>query len=255
MFSLGNHELRLYRTCKAIHVAHKVRREWWQHLELADSLAWHLDPSKAQPAWDSFFAWQRYVHGVPLPVAVLGIRNDSDDENERGNAVVERCRTESQEYSPYSYSSCPESSPPESYASDFSEDFDNTVLEWVTGRPRLCDRCWQLPYAFYSLSSDDLYCYRCKFQESNQALTKRWSLLLRNHRVFGETVLTSVVVEILFGDGLHMYCTCGQCNPSWFPIGWLCPTHQPRQLITRANNHAQETCLLMRCFALTSSPS
>ncbi len=242
MFSLGNHELRLYRTCKAIHVAHQVRREWWQHLELADSLAWHLDPSKAQRAWDSFFAWQRYVHGVPLPVAVLNIRPESDEESARGNAIMERIPTASdeenergnavaglaptayEEYSSYSYSSCPDSPPPDSYESDFSEDFDNTVLEWVTGRPRLCDRCWELPYAFYSLSSDDLYCHRCKFQESNQALTKRWSLLLRNHRVFGETVFTSVIVEILFGDGLHMYCTCGQCNPNWFPMGWVCPT-------------------------------
>ena len=238
MFSLGNHELRLYRTCKAIHAAHRVRREWWQHLELADSLAWHLDPSKAQRAWDSFFAWQRYVHGVPLPVAALSIRNDSDDDNERILTVVERCRTESEEYSPYSYSSFHDSPPPESSESDFSEDFDDNVLEWVTGRPRLCDRCCELPFVFFRLRSDEHLCYRCKFQEINQALAKRWSSHFRNHRVFGEIVLTSVVVEILFGDGIHMYCSCGQCNSSWFPMGWVCPTGPSRQPITHAINHA-----------------
>ena len=139
MFSLGNHELRLYRTCKVIHVAHQVRREWWQHLQLADSLAWHLDPSKAQRAWDSFFAWQRYVHGDPLPVAVLRLRPTSDDEDGSGNAVMERVPTaaledypESDEDSLYSYSSCPDHPPLENSESEFSED-DRTVLEWATG--------------------------------------------------------------------------------------------------------------------------
>ncbi len=237
MFSLGNYELRLYRTCKTIHVAHTVRREWWQHLDLSGSLAWHLDPTKAEHAWDSFFVWQRYVHGTPLPVAVLNVRPDSDDET-GGNAAVEQCQEDPDEYSPYSYSSCPESSPPESYESDFSEDFDSRVLEWVTGRPKLCDRCWQLPYAFYSLTHEDLFCYRCKFQKTNQVLTRRWSLLLRNHPVFGDSVLTNVIVELLLGDGLHMYCVCGQCKSSWFAMGWTCPTHQPRPLITHADNHA-----------------
>ena len=209
-------------------------------MDLAECVAWHLDPSNAQRAWDSFFTWQRYVHGIPLPVAALNVRHDSDDENVGGNAIMERCRTEHEEYSPYSYSSCPESSPHESYESDFSEDFDSRVLEWATGQPRLCNRCWELPYAHYNIATDDLYCHRCKTQECNQVLTKRWSLLLRNHRVFGETVLTSVIVEILFGNGLHMYCTCGQCCPSWFPMGWVCPAHQPRQVlqVTRAHNYA-----------------
>ena len=235
MFSLGNHELRLYRTCKVIHEAHQARREWWQHLQLADSLAWHLDPSKAQRAWDSFFAWQRYVHGDPLPVAVLRLRPTSDDENDGGNAVVERVPTatledypESDEDSLYSYSSCPDQPPPESSESEFSE-HDTAVLEWATGRPRHilttpCERCWQLPYAMYSMKREDLFCYRCMQLETNQVLTRRWSLLLRTHRVFGDIGITRAIVELLLGDGLHMYCTRGQCNHNWFLRGWVCPT-------------------------------
>ena len=237
MFSLGNHELRLYRTCKVIHVAHQVRREWWQHLQLADSLAWHLDPSKAQRAWDSFFAWQRYVHGDPLPVAVLRLRPTSDDEDASGNAVVERVPTaaledypESDEDSLYSYSSCPDHPPPESPESDFSED-DNTVLEWAIGRlgpPSIepCQRCGQLPYAMSSAKHGDLVCYRCPQIETNQLLTRCWSLLLRMHRVFGDFGITHNIVELLLGNGLHKYCTCGQCNPSWFLHGWVCPAYQ-----------------------------
>ena len=240
MFSLGNYELRLYRTCKAIHVAHTARREWWQHLDLSGSLAWHLDPAKAERAWDSFFAWQRYVHGIPLPVAVLNVRPNSDDENVGGNAIADHCRSEQDEYSPYSYSSCPESSPPESYESDSSEGFDFSVLEWATGQPRICHRCWELPYNHYNITNDELYCHRCWAEERNQDFAICWGQLFRNHDVLGNTVLAGVIVKTLFGDGLDWYCKCGQCYTNWFPLGWMCPAHQPRQVlqVTRAPNHA-----------------
>ena len=74
IYSLGNHELRLYRTCKVIHDCHQVRRDWWRYTQVADSLAWHLNPSKVECAWESFFAWRGYVHGDPLPVTVPTLR-------------------------------------------------------------------------------------------------------------------------------------------------------------------------------------
>ena len=238
MFSLGNYELRLYRTCKAIHVAHKVRREWWQHLDLSGSLAWHLDPTKAARAWDSFFAWQRYVHGIPLPVAVLNVRPDSDDDT-GGNAMMDECHTDPDEYSPYSYSSCPESGP-ESDESESSWAFNLGVLEWATGQPRLCDRCWELPYNHYNITNNEMYCQRCWAEERNQDFAICWGQLFRNHEVLGNTLLAGVIVKTLFGDGLDWYCKCGQCYTNWFPLGWMCPAHQPRQVlqVTRAPNNA-----------------
>ena len=136
MFSLGNHELRLYRTCKVIFETHQVRHDWWRHLQRADSLAWHLDPCKAQCSWDSFFAWREYVLGDPLPVAIPSLHPMSDEEDDGGNAVANRVPTailedypESDEdsMSRYSYSSCPDYPPVESSESDFSED-DITVV-------------------------------------------------------------------------------------------------------------------------------
>ena len=238
MFSLGNHELRLYRTCKAIFETHQVRRDWWRHLQLADSLAWHLDPSKAQRSWDSFFAWREYVLGDPLPVAIPSLRPMSDEEDDGGNAVANRVPTailedypESDEdsMSRYSYSSCPDYPPAASSESDFSED-DITVLDWATGGrfgqrpPPLppCERCGILPSTMYSAKRGDLVCYRCPQSETNHVLSRRWGLLLRTHRVFGDFGITRHIVDFLLGDGLHKYCSCGRCNSNWFLHGWVC---------------------------------
>ena len=220
MFSLGNHELRLYRTCKVIHVAHQVRREWWQHLQLADSLAWHLDPSKAQRAWDSFFAWQRYVHGDPLPVAVLRLRPTSDDEDASGNAVVERVPTATFEDYPesdddsrssYSYSSCPDRSPDPS-GSEFSDEEDPLALYWLTGfGPRggpPCTICHELP-SICVMPNVGSVCARCQqYSDSNQ-IAWYWCVMHRNHRVLRDFGITRQIVDYIWGEGLSIYCYCG----------------------------------------------
>ena len=248
MFSLGNHELRLYRTCKVIHIAHRVRREWWQHLRLADSLAWHLDPTKAQRSWDSFFAWQRYVHGVPLPVAVLRVRpesdeeNDSgnavmervptasDEENERGNAVVGRTPTASDEYSLYSYSSCPDRSPDPSGSEFSDEEEDPLALYWLTGfGPRggpPCTICHELP-SISVLPNVGRICARCKQDSDSNQISWYWCVMHRNHRVLRDFGITRQIVDFIWGDGLSIYCYCGQCDDSWFLHGWVCYDHAP----------------------------
>ena len=238
MFSLGNHELRLYRTCKVIHVAHQVRREWWQHLQLADSLAWHLDPSKAQRAWDSFFAWQRYVHGDPLPVAVLRLRPTSDDEDASGNAVVERVPTATLEDYPesdddsrssYSYSSCPDRSPDPS-GSEFSDEEDPLALYWLTGfGPRggpPCAICHELPSISF-LPNVGRICARCKQDSDSNQISWYWCEMHRNHRVLRDFGITRQIVDFIWGDGLSIYCYCGQCDDSWFLHGWVCYDRAP----------------------------
>ena len=128
IYSLGNYELRLYRTCKVIHEAHQVRRDWWRHIQDADSLAWHLNPSKVECAWESFFAWRGSVHGISLPVTVPSLRLSSDS----GDAEQDRAPTavledypgsDEDSMSRSSYSSCPDH-PPEDSESELSWDDD-----------------------------------------------------------------------------------------------------------------------------------
>ena len=127
-YSLGNYDLRLYRTCRVIHDCHQVRRDWWRYIQVADSLAWHLNPSKVECAWESFFAWRGYVHGISLPVTVPTLRPSSDS----GDAEQDRAFTavlddypgsDEDSMSRSSYSSCPDH-PPEDSESELSGDDD-----------------------------------------------------------------------------------------------------------------------------------
>ena len=233
MFSLGNHELRLYRTCKVIHEAHQVRRDWWRHIQLADSLAWHLNPSKAQRAWDSFFAWREYVHGDPLPVTVPRLRPSSDDDDASGNAVEDRVPTavledypESDEDSTshYSYSSCPDHSPDRS-GSEFSEDEDPLAFYRLTafgprGGPP-CQKCDELPGISHHRDYG-LICARCQQDIDSNQISWYWSVMHRNHRVLRDFGVTRQIADFIWGDGLSIYCYCGECDDSWFLRGWIC---------------------------------
>ena len=229
MYSLGNHEMRLYRTCKAIHEAHQMRRSWWQHIQLANCLAWHLNPVKAKRAWESFFAWREYVYGDPLPVRVPSLRPSSGsgdaEPTTAHNAFLEDYPGPDEEsMSQSSYSSCPDH-PPEDSESEFSEDDDNAVLDWVTGRgPRggpPCERCGQLPSVCYS-DTFGLMCFRCPQNDKNRILMAHWGKIYRTHPVLGDVGITRHIVEFLWSDGLYRYCSCGQCNPNWFLHGWVC---------------------------------
>ena len=228
---LGNEEMRLYRTCKVIYDAHQVRRSWWQHIQLANCLAYHLNPVKAKRAWDSFFAWREYVYGDPLPVRVPGLRpsfgSDDEDPVTAHNVSLEDYHgpDEWESMSHSSYSSCPDH-PPEDSASEFS-DGASEVHEWLTGvgpdGGPPCEQCWELPSVYHS-DVIGLMCHRCLQSDSLAHLVGLLGNLLRNHRVFGNAEIARNIAEHVWGDGLENYSYCGACNPNWFLRGWKCWT-------------------------------
>ena len=228
MYSLGNHEMRLYRTCKVIHEAHQMRRSWWQHIQLANCLAWHLNPVKAKRAWESFFAWREYVYGDPLPVTVPSLRPSSesgDAEPTTGhNAFLEDYPGPDEEStSQSSYSSCPDH-PPEDSASEFS-DGASEVHEWLTGvGPNdgpPCEQCGELR-SVYRCDIKGLMCHRCLQSDSLDQLVAFWGQMFRNHRIMSNAEIARIIADQLWGDGLEPYCYCGECNPNWFLRGWVC---------------------------------
>ena len=213
IYLLGNHEIRLYRTCQAIFISNQVRREWWQHVQVMNCLAYHMTPGRGQRSWNCFIDWRDCIYG-----GVLAAYPD--------NASLEDYHwpdgLESASHS--SYSSCPDH-PPDDSASECSDDSHNIVFDWLTGfGPRggpPCNRCRQLPSVVYG-EVFDLICHRCHQADTNFYLIAHWSMIYHTHPLLNDIGITRHVAEFLWGDGLSKYCSCGECNPNWFLRGWVC---------------------------------
>ena len=171
-------------------------------------------------------------------MAVLRLRPTSDDEDDSGNAVVERVPTAALEDYPepdedsrsfYSYSSCPDRSPDPS-GSEFSDAEDPLALHWLTGfGPRSgppCSICHGLPSISF-LRDVGRICARCKQGMDSINISRYWSIMHRNHRVLRDYGITRQIVDFIWGDGLSIYCYCGQCDDSWFLHGWVCYDRAP----------------------------
>ena len=84
-----------------------------------------------------------------------------------------------------------------------------------------CERCKQLPSVYHS-DTFGLMCNRCLQDDDNNHWVAHWSRKYRTHAVVGDAIITVHVAESLLGTGLDYYCHCGECNPNWFPRGWVC---------------------------------
>ena len=82
MYSLGNHEIRLYRTCKASFSKSEVRRKWWQHVQIMKCLPFHLSPVTAHRSWHAFVSWRDYVYRNVLPAYPSYVDIDSDEDHD-----------------------------------------------------------------------------------------------------------------------------------------------------------------------------
>ena len=199
MYTLGNHEIRLYRACKAIFNNSEVRREWWQHVKFMKHLPLHLSPATAPRSWQAFVSWRNYVYGGVLPAYPPYFDMTSDEEHDGSS---------------------------ENYVwSESSDDTHEPAFEYMTGfGPRggpPCNRCRQLPSVFYS-DLFGLMCHRCHQSDTNRYLIEHWSMIYRTHPLLGDTGITRHIAEFLWGDVLSGYCSCGECNPNWFLCGWVC---------------------------------
>ncbi len=215
---LAYDEMRFYQTCKTIYTHQHERREWWQHVQQLDGLAFHTTPGMGQRSWNCFTVWR-----------VCMIRGTFPDFPEE-TALVTPSPDESALTAPVSdTSSSSEVSGTDSDTHEQIPYLPMVDLAWdspqLAGSGQrngpLCNQCGILTCVSRS-ETKGLICARCLQGECIDQMIGYWDNLHRNHNTLSQPTIARQIIEYMYGNGLSAYCYCGRCDPDWFLHGWVC---------------------------------
>ena len=223
-------EIRLYRTCHEIHNGNQARREWWQHME---NMIQATMSESSQTLGDI---------NAPLP-SILSLENIAEhNRNMRdtrrlhhmpGTAFeqqwlnyIHRGPLSEYEHNNHGNHSFSWSYTYDSILSHAEESSFTASMFWDMGRfgPRggpPCEQCMELP-SVNQCKVPGLLCNRCLQGSMNKQKTVWWAAIYRGHPVLSDPIIMQPIAEYVWGNGLDVYCHCGQCKPRWFLHGWIC---------------------------------
>ena len=90
----------------------------------------------------------------------------------------------------------------------------------------LCHLCNRLPSTIQH-QEYGMICISCKRMIDSNLISWYWGTLVSSTQILINDEITRLIADFIWGEGMCVFCYCGQCPGSWLLSGWICYGRAP----------------------------